>query len=225
MQTPQKLSENSLYPAPHIVLNGDMNSALTENAVQEEAGSAPGTASFEDMLSAVGRNQDRKAFIDLFEYFAPRIKSFMLKSGAAPDQADELAQETMLTVWNKAGSYNPKLAGASTWIFTIARNKRIDGLRKQNRPEPDPDDPLMVRDDLPVPGEHLSRSEETHILSEAMKDLPEEQAELIRKSFFEDKTHQAIADETKLPLGTVKSRIRLALDRLRSDQKVKELWT
>jgi len=225
MLTSQKLSEKSLYPATHIVLNDNMKSAVPENATEQEAGPAPKASSFEDMLNAVGQYKDRKAFIDLFEYFAPRIKSFMLKSGATPDQADELAQETMLTVWNKAESYNPKLAAASTWIFTIARNKRIDGIRKQSRPEPDPDDPLMVRDDLPVPGETLSRDEETGIVSEAMKDLPEEQADLIRKAFFEDKTHQAIADETKLPLGTVKSRIRLALDRLRSNQKVNELWT
>lgn len=179
---------------------------------------------FNDMLCAVGQDQDREAFIALFEHFAPRIKSFLMKGGAAPEQADELAQETMLTIWNKAGSYDPKQAAASTWIFTIARNKRIDALRKVARYNVDPSDPLLIVDESNSPSENMSESQETDRIAEALKTLPEEQALLIRKSFFEDKSHAVIAEETGIPLGTVKSRIRLALERLRKESKVKELW-
>lgn len=179
----------------------------------------------EDLLVKVAQNSDREAFIQLFEYFAPRIKSFLMKSGVSPEMADELAQETMLTVWNKASSYDRSQANASTWIFTIARNKKIDMFRKIGRPQPDMNDPSMVGDDMPSPSEGIDRDQETQIVAAALEKLPKEQAELVYKSFFEEKTHQVISEETKIPLGTVKSRIRLALERLRSDTNVKELWT
>lgn len=183
-----------------------------------------GPAHHRDLLLAVARNQDKQAFADLFEYFAPRIKSFLMRGGAAPDAADELAQETMLAVWQRAATYDPAKASASTWIFTIARNKRIDALRKI-RPEMDPADPLLVEDDAPGANELLAQAQETDMMSEAIKALPSEQADLLYKSFFEDKTHADIARETKLPLGTVKSRIRIALDKLRADKSVKGLWS
>lgn len=179
---------------------------------------------FRDLLVAVGRHKDKEAFAELFDYFAPRIKSFLMKGGAAPDVADELAQETMITIWQRAESYDPNKAGASTWIFTIARNKRIDAIRKQVRPEFDPADPLTVADETPDASDTIAQAQETDAMAEAIKTLPAEQAELLYKSFFEDKTHADIAEETKLPLGTVKSRIRIALEKLRSDKKVKELW-
>ncbi len=185
---------------------------------------APESGTKEALLRAVAEKRDREAFIELFEYFAPRVKSFLMKSGMNPDQADELAQETMLTVWNKAELYNPDQASASTWIFTIARNKRIDLIRKSARPEPDPNDPSLVSDPLPAPGDMLDRALEAEIMAQAISTLPKEQAELIHKSYFEEKTHDAIARETRLPLGTVKSRIRLALDRLRKNKDIQELW-
>ncbi len=170
---------------------------------------------FEDLLVAVGKNRDRDAFVRLFEHFAPRVKSFLLKSGMNAAQADDLAQETMLTVWRKAPQFNPVLAGASTWIFTVARNRRIDFLRKQGRPEPDPADPLMDRSTEPAPDAVVSRGEESKAIFNALSKLPVEQADLVRKAFYEDKTHSDIASETGLPLGTVKSRLRLAMERLR----------
>ncbi len=186
---------------------------------------ATNAAYFRMLLLAVAKKKDKEAFAALFDYFAPRIKSFLMKGGAAPDIADELAQETMITVWQKAGSYDPAKASASTWIFTIARNKRIDAIRKQGRPELDPADPLLVADDAPEAGEVISAQQETDIVAGAIDSLPKEQADLLYKSFFEDKTHADIAKETNLPLGTVKSRIRLALERLRADKKVTELWS
>lgn len=182
----------------------------------------PDSAHFRALLQAVGKKQDKAAFAELFEYFAPRIKSFLLKGGANPDQADELAQETMIAVWQKAGQFDPAKASASTWIFTIARNRRIDALRKVSRPEVDADDLDLADDALPA-SEMLSQQEETDIMADAISALPPEQADLLYKSFFEDKTHADIAKETNLPLGTVKSRIRLALDRLRGNKHVTEL--
>lgn len=173
----------------------------------------PPVTRWEDLLVRVGAQRDRDAFIRLFEHFAPRLKSFLMKGGVDPASAEELAQETMLAVWDKADRYNPEKAAASTWIFTIARNRRSDLLRRVMRAEPEADDL-----DLPVPPRQdaqLARHEEARAVADAIAHLPPEQAELIQKAFFEEKTHKDIADETALPLGTVKSRIRLALTRLR----------
>jgi RNA polymerase sigma factor (sigma-70 family) len=184
--------------------------------------SAP--ARFRELLQAVGAHKDKAAFAELFDYFAPRIKSFLIRGGAAPDVADELAQETMLTIWQRAASFDPAKASASTWIYTIARNKRIDALRRQPRPEFDPADPALVEDDSLNATETLAQREEEDAMAQAIRALPPEQADLLYKSFFEDKTHSDIAAETRLPLGTVKSRIRIALDKLRADKTVKGLW-
>jgi RNA polymerase sigma-70 factor (ECF subfamily) len=185
----------------------------------------PSKDDFIRWLADVGKNQDRAAFIELFEYFAPRIKSFLMKAGTNAETADELAQETMLTIWSKAGSYNPAQAAPATWIFTIARNKRIDALRGAGRAHFVDADDYELEDQTPNAREELSIAEETDILTGAMEKLPADQAELIKKSFFEDKSHADIAAETGLPLGTVKSRIRLALERLRGETKVKALWS
>lgn len=176
-----------------------------------------GPVTFDDLLVAVGRTRNRDAFIRLFEYFAPRVKSYLMKGGMTPEQADDLAQETMIAVWNNASSYRPGKAGASTWIFTIARNKRVDLLRKKSPILADPDD--AVNDDSPLPDDVLSRVDDTKAITQALAALPQEQADLVRKAYFEDKSHNDIARETDLPLGTVKSRIRLAMERLRQSLK------
>lgn len=172
-------------------------------------------ADFSALLVAVGQKQDKPAFIQLFNHFAPRIKSFLIKGGAKPDQAEELAQEAMMTVWTRASTYDPKQANAGTWIFTIARNKRIDALRKTGRMYVGIEDPAYIPDDSPHADAGILDSERMAKIARAINELPPEQSDLIRKSFFEDKTHAQIAEEEKIPLGTVKSRIRLAMDRLR----------
>ncbi len=177
----------------------------------------------EALLQAVGQQKNRDAFIEVFEYFAPRIKSFLIKRGAKPEVADELAQETMLTVWNKAANFDPRKARASTWIYTIARNKHIDALRKGIPQYTIPHDSLQLESNEPGPGEKIMRTEETQTIADALGDLPEEQAELIRKSFFEGKSHSDIAKETDIPLGTIKSRIRMALEKLRGQKTMKDL--
>lgn len=171
--------------------------------------------SLEDLLVAVGRERDRLAFGALFGHFAPRLKTYLRRLGCESGAAEELVQEVMLLVWRRAETYDPAQASASTWVFTIARNKRVDTLRREQRPEFDPNDPALV----PDPDEPADRRMETRQnndrLRAALKDLPPEQAELLRMAYFEDKPHSVISAENGIPLGTVKSRLRLAMDRLR----------
>ena len=161
--------------------------------------------------------QDRQAFAALFHHFAPRVKAFLMRSGADVTLAEECAQEVMATVWQKAHLYDPSRASAATWIFTIARNRKIDAIRKMRRPEPE--DLPWGPEEEPDQADTLALQQETKALEEAMASLPSKQRELIEKAYFGDLSHSEIAAETGLPLGTIKSRIRLALDRLRHKLK------
>jgi RNA polymerase sigma-70 factor, ECF subfamily len=168
------------------------------------------------LIEAIALRRDRGAFAELFGYFAPRVKAWMLRAGASPGAAEELAQETMLAVWQKARLFDPARAGASTWIFTIARNQRIDVMRRERHPSdlmPDP----AEEPDAPVQADRaLAMSQQEARIRSALSLLPPEQADVIRKAFFEDKVHAEIEKELGIPLGTVKSRLRLAINRLRS---------
>jgi len=170
-----------------------------------------------DHLRRIQANQDQQAFAELFSYFAPRVKAFLIKSGANPGLAEECTQEVMATLWHKAHLFDPSRAGVSTWIFTIARNKKIDALRKQRRPEPEdltwgPEAELEAADVLAL-------QQEIKNLSKAIAGLPEQQRDLIKRAYYGDLSHSEIATETGLPLGTIKSRIRLALVKLRQTLK------
>ena len=153
----------------------------------------------------------------LFRHYAPGVKAYMLKLGTDGALADELAQETLLMVWRKAVQFDRAKASPSTWIFTIARNLRIDVFRKNNRPELDPNDPALVPEAEEPADEQMDRVQRARLIRAAMQSLTEEQAEVIRLSFFEDKSHSVIAGELDLPLGTVKSRLRLAFGRIRKE--------
>lgn len=168
-------------------------------------------------INAVRDDKDRAAFAELFGYFAPRVKSFLMKSGSSPDMAEECTQEVMTTLWNKAHMFDPAKASVSTWIFTIARNRKIDLLRKQRRPEPE--DLTWGPEAEPDQADILGLQQETQQLGAAMAKLPPEQRLLIERAYFGELSHSEIAAETGLPLGTIKSRIRLALDRLRHAMK------
>lgn len=168
-------------------------------------------------IYAVRDEKDRSAFAELFAYFAPRVKSFLMKSGASPDLAEECTQEVMATLWNKAHMFDPTKASVSTWIFTIARNRKIDLLRKQRRPEPE--ELTWGPEAEPDQTDVIGLQQETEQLGKAIAALPPEQRKLIERAYFGDLTHSEIAAETGLPLGTIKSRIRLALDRLRHAMK------
>ena len=174
-------------------------------------------AQWVDALIRIRDNRDEAAFISVFQQFGPRVKAFLMRTGMDAALAEECAQEVLVTVWNKAHLYDATRASPSTWIFTIARNKKIDVLRKQKRPEPEdlPWGPEAEPDQEDV----IGLQQESEQLGRALADLPEKQRELIEKAYFGDLTHSEIAAQTGLPLGTIKSRIRLALDRLRHSMK------
>jgi RNA polymerase sigma-70 factor (ECF subfamily) len=179
----------------------------------------PGGPSSEDwdaLVCAVGTSRDLKAFEALFGYFAPRIKSYLMRSGATDAIAEDLAQEAILLVWRKAALFDPAKACASTWIFTIARNLRASAFRRERRPDCDPYDPSDTPDTSADGTSDLIRQVDAGRLHAVLKDLSPEQFEIVRMSFFAEKPHSAIAAELGLPLGTVKSRIRLAMVRIRS---------
>ncbi len=160
--------------------------------------------------------KDRRAFSTLFEHYAPRIKAMMIRGGLAAGQAEELAQETMLTVWRKADLYDPAAGSAAAWIFTIARNRRIDLARSAKR-APTEGNPSEVEqvDDQPLPDAMLAAAETERRVRTALTQLSEAQQTVLKLSFFDNLSHSEIAETLSLPLGTVKSRIRLAFQRLR----------
>jgi RNA polymerase sigma-70 factor (ECF subfamily) len=167
-------------------------------------------------VAAVAREQDRGAFARLFAHFAPRVKGYLLRLGAERAQAEDLMQEVMLTVWRKAPAYDPKLASPSTWIFAIARNRRIDALRRDKRTALDPSDPGLLPEADLLPDRALDAGAWERRLAGAIGGLPPEQAQMLRLAYYEDRSHGDIAASLRLPLGTVKSRLRLAIARLRT---------
>ena len=166
-------------------------------------------------VAAIAARQDRAAFSRLYAHYAPRLKSFFLRQRVAPDKAEELAQEAMISLWRKAASFEPSKASVSTWLFTIARNKRIDMLRRENRPEIGKDDYLLIVSPSEEADQGALAASDAEQLASGMAALSPEQQEVLQKAFYEDLSHSEIAEALGLPLGTVKSRIRLALIRLK----------
>jgi RNA polymerase sigma-70 factor (ECF subfamily) len=168
------------------------------------------------MLMAGVVRQDRAAFASLFSYYAPRVKSYLRRQRADDRMAEDLVQDVMLTVWRKANLFDPAKASVGTWIFTIARNRFIDAMRRQNRPELDADDPSLAPE-APVPADLCLASAEIGLrVRSAMTTLPADQATVVTLSFLEGLPHSEIAEKLAIPLGTVKSRLRLAFARLRA---------
>jgi RNA polymerase sigma-70 factor (ECF subfamily) len=197
-------------PLPLVVL------LLSASAMTVGTGRETGVGlDAEERIHRVAKFGDRAAFADLFSHFAPRIKSYMLRLGASQGEAEDLAQEAMVSVWRKAAQFECRKAAATTWIFAIARNLRIDRLRREHRPEIDPDDPTLVPDDAPLADQLVSTQQTKESVRRALRDLPEEQVRVVEMSFFEDMPHAAISESLGIPLGTVKSRLRLAMNRLR----------
>jgi RNA polymerase sigma-70 factor (ECF subfamily) len=167
-------------------------------------------------IAAIASRGDRDAFGELFAFFAPRLKAYLQRTGEA--QAEELAQETMLAVWRKAGLFDPGSASAATWIFTIARNLRIDALRRERRGgaiRVEEVEAEFAVDEEPLPDQRVLAEETDRRVRTALKKLPADQLRVIEMSFFEGRPHGEIARTLEIPLGTVKSRVRLAMARLR----------
>jgi RNA polymerase sigma-70 factor (ECF subfamily) len=166
-------------------------------------------------LQAVAQRQDREAFARLHAHFSPRLAAWLAKSGLSATQAEEVVQETMISVWRKAGQYDPALSGASTWIFVIARNLRVDMQRRRSNREMAPLEDWDQIDDSPTGEEILLTSERESKLRQALSRLSPEQANVLEQAYFAEKPQSAIARDLGVPLGTVKSRVRLALARLK----------
>lgn len=159
--------------------------------------------------------KDRDAFAELFRRFAPRVAGFLRR--ALPEgRADEVLQDVMLRVWQKAPTYRPEKASPTTWIFAIARNARIDALRRDGRPEPEPDDPLWVPAAPEPPDVRVEQAHRDARVREALRGLPEPQVEVLERAYVQGQSLAEIAEALAVPLGTVKSRVRLAMERLRA---------
>jgi RNA polymerase sigma factor (sigma-70 family) len=170
---------------------------------------------FADLVMAVATKRDRTAFARLFDFYAPRVYAYLLRLRLEPGVADELTQDVMTTLWQKAELFDRTKSSVGTWLFRIAHNRRIDVHRRGREntvPEPRPTD---TPDPSPAPDDSLDMSQREASIRAALRLLPEEQLDLIRLAFFEGLSHGGIASQTGLPLGTVKSRLRLAFSRLR----------
>lgn len=187
------------------------------------AGVVSGDLDHDRLIEAVARDRDREAFAALFDHFAPRLKAYLMRAGASAAAADDFAQDAMLTVWRKAELFDPARARAATWIFTIARNRRIDALRKETRPLPVPEIQLAAPEPDRPDDLYQSREDESRVRT-ALRSLKPDQVEVIQMAFFQDLSHAEVAQSLSLPLGTVKSRIRNAMIKLRDllDQPVGE---
>ena len=168
-----------------------------------------------EMLATLAETKDKALYIQLFRHFAPKVKAYIIRLGLVETTAEELMQETMLSVWRKAYLYNADKAAASTWIFTLARNQSIDWMRKQKYPEyaleawhEEPDDEHDVCEQV-VTSDRMAK---------VIAKLPEDQAQVIYMSFYEGRSHSEISERLGVPLGSVKSRIRLA------SEKIKMMW-
>lgn len=168
-----------------------------------------------DWVDAVARQRDRSAFASLFDYFGPRLNAYLARLGTDSGTAEELTQEVMVTLWRKAELFDRTKSSVSTWLYRIARNRRIDSVRRDKADRLDPAEPLLLPSGEPELDDVVSASRREELVRGALGALPLEQLELVKLAFFEGLSHSEIAERTHLPLGTVKSRIRLAFTRLR----------
>lgn len=167
------------------------------------------------LVQAIAVRHDREAFKELFRFYAPRIQTMLMRGGATSEAAEDLAQETLIAVWHKAARYDAERATVSAWIFTIARNLRIDRFRRDQRSQLHHVYELVQPTEAPPPDAPLETVERESLIRTALDGLPQEQVRVVELSFFEGQAHGDIAKTLGIPLGTVKSRLRLAMVRLR----------
>ena len=167
------------------------------------------------LVRAVALDRDRAAFTQLFDYFGPRLQGYLIRLGSDSGTAEEIMQDAMATLWNKAAMFDPEKSAVATWLYRIARNRRIDGLRRDRLDYFDPMDAPEIASDDPNADEQIDLHHKEERVRDVLELLPPDQLALVRLAFFEGLSHSEIADRMRLPLGTVKSRIRLAFNRLR----------
>lgn len=175
----------------------------------------PDRERFADLMEAIARRQDRDAFAEIFAFYAPRVKGYLMRLGAGDGLAEEIAQEVMIAVWRKAALFDRNQASVSTWIFRIARNRRIDAARRA-RPDFDPNEPALAPEAEIAADDQMETVEREERVRRVLAELPGEQVDLLRAAFYEGLSHREIAERFQLPLGTVKSRIRLAFTKMRA---------
>lgn len=166
-------------------------------------------------MLAIRDVDDRDAFARLFDFYAPRIKAMAIRGGAGPAAAEDMAQDVMLRVWRGRGQFDPARAQVSSWIYQIARNRRVDLSRGAPPPLPEDLAPAAMTDGAAA--EALALEQEVTRLRLALRALPAKQREMVEKAYLGELSHQEISAQTSLPLGTVKSRLRLAIERLRHE--------
>ncbi len=193
-----------LHRRPRASLGAELGVSMPPDAAEQAA-----------WLRAIAEDADRAAFAQMFSYFAPRVKAYLLRLSLPPAQAEELAQEAMLTVWRRAGQFEPASMGAAAWVFTIARNLRVDAARRARLAGPNAE-PADAPDPTPWADAQLDTARQADRLRAALTTLPPEQAAVVQMAFFDDRPHAQIERELGIPLGTVKSRLRLAMARLRA---------
>lgn len=176
---------------------------------------AAGPAAMAALVARVAARRDKAAFAALFDHYAPRLAVYMQRLGADPALAEEIAQDAMTALWRKADQFDPDKSSVGTWLYRIARNRRIDLIRRARGGTAPLDEVAQPVDENPAPDEALAARQRETLVRRAMRALPSEQLSLVRLAFFEGRSHSEIASATGLPLGTVKSRIRLAFGRLR----------
>jgi RNA polymerase sigma factor (sigma-70 family) len=171
-------------------------------------------AEFAAWVADVAERRDRNAFTRLFNHFAPRLNAYLMRIGTDAALAEEIVQDVMSTLWRKAALFDPQKSSLSTWLYRIARNRRID-LARRERGDLDADEPMLQPASTPDLDKLLDVQQREEVVRAALVSLPLEQLDLVKLAFFEGLSHSQISEATGLPLGTVKSRIRLAFTRLR----------
>jgi len=206
---------DSLRPQQYQSTNKRTPPLLAKTGTGVRANSVTKVSEAADWIEAIAEHRDKAAFAKLFAEFAPRLKSFAMRGGLASEAAEEVMQEAMISVWRKAHQYDRTKASPSTWMFTIVRNKRLDLLRRENRPQLQEEDFVHVERTTGGADQLVFALQQNETLRSRLDKLPREQFVVIQKAFFEDKSHSEVAEDLGVPLGTIKSRIRLALGRLR----------
>jgi RNA polymerase sigma-70 factor (ECF subfamily) len=186
-----------------------------QGALMRDDGAVPSAGSPADWIVAIAARQDRAAFAALFAFYAPRIKTMLMRIGATGEAAEDVAQETLFTIWRKAAQYDPRRASAAAWVYTIARNLRIDRQRRDQRAKLFALHETVETETPDRPDETFDATEREQRVRDALETLPDEQVRVVQLSYFEGRAHGDIARILDLPLGTVKSRLRLAMGRLR----------
>ena len=198
-----------------VLLTGSMSRAATLSRIPTVGADLPDWA---DIMARVAQ-QDRAAFTALYDHFAPRVKGWAMRRGAGAQQAEDVVQDVMLQIWRQAARFDPAKAAVATWMFTLTRNRFIDIVRKEKHPDLAPDDPMLVAQPAApdaAPDAVYDQRQRAARVAAALQELPAAQRAVITQSFFADMPQHEIAQLTQLPLGTVKSRVRLAFNRLRT---------